>query len=78
VRSPEVFLKEGVPLQELDDGIDQVGEQNGEGEDYENGARNVQDKNDDCEEQGGQQDVERAPIRESHVSPVFKSYHRGN
>ena len=72
VRSPEVFVKEGVPLQELDDWIDQVGEQDGEREDYENGASNAQDKNNDCEEQGGRQDVERATIRESHAPPAFK------
>src|SRR5271163_3500904 len=35
VRSPEVFEKERVPLQELDHRIDQVGEQDREGEDYE-------------------------------------------
>src|SRR5271156_5919116 len=73
VRSPEVFEKERVPLQELDDRIDQVGEEDGEAEDEDDGASDVHGNNDDCEEQSGQQDVEGATIWEGHVSPAFKN-----
>src|SRR5271155_4982974 len=73
VRSPEVFVKERVPLQELDHRIDQVGEQDGEGEDYENTTSDIHDNNDNREQQDGQQNVERSSIGESHASPAFKN-----
>ena len=68
--STEVFEKQGVALEEPDDGVDQVSEEDGEGKDDEDRPRDIDNRETNRENGDGQQDFYRPVIQEFHKPPA--------
>src|SRR5579859_2162028 len=69
VRASQVFEKERMSLQESHDRIDQIGEQDREGKNDDDRARDVHGGNHNREEKDCQQSIRCSAIRKNHASP---------
>src|SRR5215475_1970724 len=67
--SSKILEKERIALEKSDDGVDQVGEQYGEDEEYDDSASGVNDSEHNRKEQDCQKNISCAAIGECHMPP---------